>query len=299
MQSDIEFDAEGTTLRGWLFRLEGAGPHPIVVMAHGFSGLKEQYLDRFAKVFASAGLASLVFDNRNFGASDGTPRQEIDPVAQMRDYRHAITFARTLPGIDPERVGVWGTSYSGGHAIVLGAIDRRVRCVVAQVPAISGYTSGLRRTRPDLVKRLQARFIADREARYRGEPPAMVPVVSQDPTALCALAGEEAYDYFQRSLKIAPHRQNEVTLRSLEMAREYEPGVYISRISPTPLLMIVTTNDPTTPTDISLQAFERALAPKKLVLVEGGHFTLYVEEFDRASREARDWFVEHLLPARA
>ena len=95
MRVDIEFDAEGVTLRGWFYRPDGArGPWPTVVMAHGFSAVKEMYLDAFAEGFAAAGLASLVFDNRNFGASDGEPRQEIDPWAQVRDYRHAITLRR-------------------------------------------------------------------------------------------------------------------------------------------------------------------------------------------------------------
>jgi fermentation-respiration switch protein FrsA (DUF1100 family) len=295
MKSDIAFDAEGCTLRGWLVRPSGSGPHPVVVMAHGFSGLKEQYLDRYAAVFAEAGIASLIFDNRNFGASDGEPRQEIDPVQQIRDYRHAITFVRTLSGIDRDRIGVWGTSYSGGHAIVLGAIDRRIRCIVAQVPTISGSANALRRTRPDLAPMARARFDADREVRYRGEPPAMVPVVSNDPAALCALAGTEAYAFFQGTLAVAPHRRNEVTLRSLEMAREYEPGIYIARVSPTPLLMIVATRDPTTPTDLALDAYNRALEPKRLVLIEGGHFTPYVDAFAESSSAARDWFRQHLM----
>src|SRR5262245_65070377 len=114
-RSDVEFNAEGTTLRGWLYRPDGDGPVPGVVMAHGFSAVKEMYLDSFAEVFAAAGLAAIVFDNRNFGASDGTPRQEIDPWRQVRDYRDAITFAETLPETDATRLGVWGSSYSGGH----------------------------------------------------------------------------------------------------------------------------------------------------------------------------------------
>jgi hypothetical protein len=66
-------------------------------MAHGFSAVKEMYLDRFAEAFAAAGLGALVFDNRNFGASDGLPRQEIDPWGQVSDYRDALTFAETVP----------------------------------------------------------------------------------------------------------------------------------------------------------------------------------------------------------
>src|SRR5246127_3892755 len=110
---DIEFDAEGVTLRGWFYPAVGSnGPGPAVVMAHGFSAVKAMYLDSFAEVFAAAGLNVLVFDNRCFGASDGEPRQEIDPWAQARDYRHAITYAGSLPEVDAGRIGIWGSSYS-------------------------------------------------------------------------------------------------------------------------------------------------------------------------------------------
>src|SRR5438067_9427501 len=149
---DIEFDAEGVTLRGWFYPAEGAGsPGPAVVMAHGFSAVKEMYLDRFAEAFAAAGLNALVYDNRNLGASDGEPRQEIDPWAQVRDYRHAITYASTLPEVDADRIGIWGSSYSGGHVLVVGAIDRRVKCVVSQVPLVSGYRNILRLVRADFI----------------------------------------------------------------------------------------------------------------------------------------------------
>ena len=85
MREDVEFDAAGVRLRGWLYLPDDAtGPVPAIVMAHGFSAVKEMYLDAYAEVFAEAGLAALVFDNRNLGASDGEPRQEIDPWAQVR-----------------------------------------------------------------------------------------------------------------------------------------------------------------------------------------------------------------------
>src|SRR4051794_36505114 len=94
MRTDIAFKTEdGVTLRGWHYLPDaGRGRLPTIVMAHGFSAVKEMYLDRFAETFAAAGLAAVVFDNRNFGASDGEPRQEIDPWQQVRDYRDAITY---------------------------------------------------------------------------------------------------------------------------------------------------------------------------------------------------------------
>jgi fermentation-respiration switch protein FrsA (DUF1100 family) len=85
-----------------------------------------------------------------------------------------------------------------------------------------------------------------------------------------------------------------MTLRSAEMARENEPGIHIARISPTPLLMIVAENDVLTATDICLEAFQRALPPKRLVIVPGGHFEPYVRHFEKTSGAARDWFREHL-----
>ena len=196
MRQDIEFDAEGTTLRGWLYVPDGAtGPAPTIVMCHGYSAVKELFLDAFAEVFCEAGFCALVYDNRNLGASDGEPRQEIDPWAQVRDYRHAITFARTLDEVDGDRIGVWGSSYSGAHVLVVGAIDRRVKCVVAQVPLISGHENARRLVRADLIAPTQAMFDADREARYRGEAPVMIPVVAPEGEP-CALPTADSYEWF-------------------------------------------------------------------------------------------------------
>ncbi len=127
MRNDIAFKTtDGTTLRGWHYLPAGSGRYPTIVMAHGFSAVKEMYLDKFAEAFMQAGFASIVYDNRNLGASDGQPRQELDPWLQVRDYSDAITFARSLEQTDAERIGVWGSSYSGGHVLVVAAIDRRV-----------------------------------------------------------------------------------------------------------------------------------------------------------------------------
>jgi fermentation-respiration switch protein FrsA (DUF1100 family) len=296
VRRDIEFDAEGTTLRGWLTTPDsGRGPWPAVVMSHGFSALKEMFLDRYADAFAARGIASLVYDNRNFGASDGEPRHEIDPWAQVRDYRHAITFARRLEEVDADRIGIWGSSYSGGHVLVVGAIDRRVRCVVAQVPLISGWRNVLRLVRSDLVAMYREQFDADRAARHEGKPPAMVPVVAEGLFDPCALPTPDSWQWFTEAARtVAPGWRNEVTLRSVEMLSEYEPGVYIQRISPTPLLMVIAAGDHLTVSDESLAAYNQAREPKKLTLLDGGHFDAYVDDFERSSSEAADWFATHL-----
>jgi uncharacterized protein len=296
MRQDIEFGAEGVTLRGWLYGPDAQdGPAPTVVMAHGFSAVKEMYLDRFAEAFAAAGLAALVYDNRNFGGSDGEPRQEIDPWAQVRDYRHAITYASTRPEVDAARIGIWGSSYSGGHVLVVGAIDRRVKCVVSQVPLISGHDNFRALVRADFIAGFREQFDADRLARFHGDPPAMVPVVDSDPLAPSALPTPDSWTWFTATHETrAPAWRNEVTLRSVEMFTEYEPGTYVPWVSPTPLLLVVAQGDHLTPADLAIAAYGRANEPKRLALLPGAHFDAYVDGFDQASAEASGWFTEHL-----
>ncbi len=302
MREDIEFDAEGATLRGWFFKPDDAdGEVPCIVMAHGFSAIKEMRLDAYAEVFSDAGLACLVFDNRGFGASDaapGRPRQEIDPWEQIRDYQHAITYAQLRPEVDAGRIGVWGSSYSGAHAYVVGAIDRRVKAVCGQVPLISGRRSFEMLVRIDMWAPTWELLVADRLARARGAAPAMMPVVDEDPMAPSALPTADSYEFF--TAYEGTSWKNEVTLRTLELFQGYEPGEYLKRISPTPLLMVVAQNDRLVASELACEAFETAAHPKKLVLVPGGHFDAYVgPAFEISSGAARDWFVEHLVTAAA
>ena len=291
---DVEFTAEGdVTLRGWLFVPDGPGPFPAITMAHGFAGVKEHGLDRFAGFFAEAGFVVLVHDHRGFGASDGSPRDDVDPWVQIADWRRAISFLEGQPTVDPRWIGLWGTSYAGGHAIVLGATDRRLRAVVAQVPTISGYEQSLRRVAPDQQPALEAAFIDDERRRFRGEPPATQAVVSADPQVPAAYRSPDAVAFYNQPVPEGVWH-NVMTVRSSRAARMYEPGTWISRVSPTPLLMIVGLSDSITVTDLALGAYERALQPKKLVTIAGGHFDPYLDQFDTAAGAARDWFIEHL-----
>jgi len=298
MRENVEFQTDDQiTLRGWLYRPDSGSPSPLIVMAHGFSATKEMLLDDFAEVFAAAGFAVLVYDNRCLGESDGTPRGEIDPWKQIQDYRAAITWASELPDIDADRIGIWGTSYSGGHVLVVAATDRRVRCVVSQVPLVSGYENARRLVRADMVAVLRGAFDADRTARYHGKDPAMIQVCfDQDPTEMCALPTQDTHDFFLGPiLERATTWKNEVTLRSVEMFLDYEPGAYLPLITPTPLMMVAARDDHLTVSDLTTRAFSTAHEPKKLLVLPCGHFEAYVDEAFRVSSAAqRDWFLQHL-----
>ena len=291
---DVAFEAEGgVTLRGWLFVPDRPGPHPAVTMAHGYACVREHGIEPFARAFAEDGFVVLLHDHRGFGASGGEPRQDVDPWRQIADWRRAISCLEARPEVDPLRIGLWGTSYAGGHAIVLGATDRRLRCVVAQVPTISGYEQGLRRVPPDAVATLEEAFVEDERRQFRGEPPQRLAIVSADPAVPAAYRTQEAIDFYLQPL---PDNvwENAVTLRSTRSARMYEPGVWASRVSPTPLLLVVGLHDTVTVAELALDAYERALQPKKLITIPGGHFDAYGSMFQQSSRAALDWFTEHL-----
>lgn len=284
-REDITFEAGGISLRGWLYRPAGEDPAPVVVMSHGFSALKEMDLDRYAEVFCDAGLACVVYDHRNLGASDGEPRNEINPWQQIADMREAITFASSIPGIDPERIGLWGTSYSGGHSLVVAAIDRRVKCVVFQAGTIDSLTAALRRSGPEGIATLRNEAYADLASRASGSPPRYLPVANP---------GTDSYRYLVEAFPDAGY-PNSVTLKSRELALGYRPGAYVDRIAPTPLLMIVAGQDEQTPADLQLEAFERAGTPKRLLLLEAArHYDVYKLYFNETSTAAREWLVEYL-----
>ncbi|MEV6334644.1 alpha/beta fold hydrolase [Nocardia vinacea] len=292
MRVDVEFPSGAVTLRGWLYRPEQAsGQVPLVVMTHGFAGVKE-WVAPFAEVFSKAGLACLVYDHPGFGTSDGEPRFEVDPFAQIEGYRGAITFAQALDGIDPERVGIWGTSFAGGHVLVVAATDRRVRAVVSQVPLTNGWANFRSLVPSIMLPTGHAAIAADRQARASGKPHQTIKAASDDPTELVAR---------YRGLQLVDGQRPagpDLAQRGHPLQHRQVP-VLCPRSVPTPritdtLLMIIADQDTLTPADIALHSYAEALEPKQLALIPGPHFAVYEEQFQRASGVARDFLLANL-----
>jgi hypothetical protein len=273
-------------------------PVPGVVMAHGFSGVKEQGLDRYAEVFCEAGMAVLVYDHRNFGASDGEPRQLINPWAQARDYRHAIGWLAQRPEVDPDRLAVWGTSYSGGQVVVLGAVDERVKAVVSNV-AFTGYPGVDYDT-------ASSNFEVIREALLdeSGDGPAdtgevmgpitLVPEQGSDDESM--FGGGDAVDLFRGTDRREESSwQNHVNVQNAFSADLlWDPGWSFAHLQ-APLLMVVAAHDTVAPAELALAGYERSPEPKRLHVVDCTHFAAYDGEwFDSASAVMRDFLVENL-----
>lgn len=300
MRENIEFQSRGARCRGWLYRPAGAEARrvPAIVMAHGFSAVKEMFLPAFAERFCAAGFGVLVFDFRFLGESDGEPRGQVFPWEQHEDYRNALSWIARQPGIDASRIGIWGTSYSGGHALHLAAFDRRVKAVVAQVPAIRIWPVLLERAGRAGLDALLALVSADRAERFATGKLSEIPVVA-GPGEPCVLAAPDAWEWFVNSgSSIAPSWRNAVTLESLEKMLEYDPPGAIELIAPTPLLVIAAKRDSLIPIEPLRAAFARAGEPKRLVELDCGHFDVYDTEpfFARAAGAAADWFREYLKP---
>src|ERR1700726_1680804 len=218
MKIDVKVPAEGgIELGAWLCLPKGDGIRPAITMAHGFGGTKEHGLERFAHAFAAAGFVVLLHDHRNFGTSGGDLRGDIDPWQQIADWRRAISYLESRPEVDPKRIGLWGTSYAGGHALVLGATDRRIACVVSQVPTISGYQQGLRRVAPEGVATLEAALDEDERAQLRGEPPRRQAVVSADSAIPASYRAKDAIDFYLQPLGDGVRWENTVTMRSTRL----------------------------------------------------------------------------------
>jgi alpha-beta hydrolase superfamily lysophospholipase len=168
-REDLEFDSGGNSCAAWLYPAAGnLGAAPIVVMAHGLSGTRRDGLGPFAERFAAAGVAALVFDHRGFGDSGGEP-DLFEPRRQLDDWRAAISFARSLPGMDPERVATFGSSMGGGNALAAAAGDPRIAAAISQVPFLDMWRQA-HRSAPLVTARILLAAARGRHLPATGQP---------------------------------------------------------------------------------------------------------------------------------
>lgn len=301
-REDIEFDSEGDTVRGWLYHPDGDGDVPAVVLAGGWCYVREIVMPYYAEAFATAGIAALVFDYRRLGASEGEPRQHLDPWAQIRDYQNALSFLERTDGIDAQRLGAWGISYSGGHVLVLAATDPRLRAIVSQIPVVDGYRN-MRRVHGGVgYRRLWQAVLDDRHARFDDPSKRMfLPHSTTDPEGeLSAWPFPETRTTFaQLQATEAPLYQNSSTMESVDLLLNYDVSPFLSRILDTPTLMIVAEGDDITLWDLEIETYNKIPTRKKelVVLPHTTHMTLYSDrdKLAVAAESATRWFVDQLL----
>lgn len=257
--TETTFTVEGTRVAGLHVPGRGgdlatAAGRPCVVMAHGFGGTVDTGLEPFARELAEAGTDVLAFDYRGFGRSGGEPRQVLSIPGQRADYHAAIAHARSLEGVDPERIVLWGVSYSGGHVLQVAAEDQRIAAVIALTPATDGRVtmkeglrdSSARRAMP----RVMARAVRDRLAARRGEAPVTVPLTAP-PGGLGVLTAPGVHEAY--TAMAGPTWRNEVAARILLEAGSYRPVLYADQFA-APLLIQVADQDQTASPSAALAA---------------------------------------------
>jgi fermentation-respiration switch protein FrsA (DUF1100 family) len=295
-RQDVEFASHGTACRAWFYRaatVEKAAP--CVVMAHGFGATRDASLEPYARRFAAAGMHVLLFDYRHFGASDGTPRQLVSPRRQLQDYAAAIACARSLPGVDETRIAAWGTSFAGGHALVLAARIPGLAAAVCQCPMMDGLAAVrgivgyagvgqlLRLTVHGLWDAALAPFGRTHE----------IPIVGR-PGELAIMSSTDANDGY-RALTPAGFRFGVAARIALHVGL-YRPVAYASAAC-CPVLVQICTRDSVAPAAAAEQAVRRLGARGEVRRYDIGHFEPYFgAPFERSVRDQTEFLARHLAP---
>jgi dienelactone hydrolase len=291
-REDSAFLSQGTRCAGWLYQPEGASKPPIVVMAHGFGAERTFGLPAYAERFLGRGMAAFLFDYRNFGDSEGEPRNLVSNHRHIKDWEAAVAHVRGLPDIDKERIALWGSSYSGGHVIVTAANDPDIAAIVSQVPFVDGLTTALKFSPVHVLKAVVA-GLRDVASMITGGEPYCVPVVG-DPDTFALMNTPDSLPGFMAILPEDSDWKNQCPARiSLELTL-YRPVAYARKVR-CPALVILAEKDSL----INPKAVERTASRMRevtLVHMDIGHFDVYVGDmFEKAVKIETDFLARHLL----
>jgi pimeloyl-ACP methyl ester carboxylesterase len=295
---DVTFLSAGHTCAAWHYpggsaAFQAAAGRPCVVMAHGFSGTRDAGLEGYAEALAAAGTDVLLFDYRGFGGSAGPLRQHVDYRGQRADYHAAVAAARRLRGVDPDRIVLWGTSYSGGHVLHVGAHDSRVAAVVALTPAVDGVPTLGMIARSEGVGKLLRLSWAGLRDRF-GRRPVLLPAVG--PAGSCAVIAKDGA--LEQFVSVAgPLWSNEVRARcTLEVAFN-RPGTVARRLS-APLLVQTGDHDTVVPSSAAVRAGHRTAGPSEVRQYPVDHFDVYAEPWlSRLAADQVEFLTRHLAGA--
>jgi pimeloyl-ACP methyl ester carboxylesterase len=296
---EVEFLSAGTTCRAWLTYPEALyrRPLPLVIMAHGFGATRKLRLEPYGRRFNAAGFGTLIFDYRTFGASDGEPRNHADWRRELADWHAALAYGRSLPGVDPDRIVLWGTSFAGGLVVSAAAQDGRVAAIVSQCPMMDGLAASLaaaRRSGPLGALRLSAHGLLDRVGTAIGRPPHYIPKVAK-PGELGAMTSPDAWQGYLRLTDGGALSQNQVTARSVMKVSQFRPVRDAARVE-CPALVQICEQDTVAPAPAAEKA-ARLMKRAEIVRYPVGHFDVYFDDaFERSVSDQRAFLLKHVPP---
>jgi fermentation-respiration switch protein FrsA (DUF1100 family) len=301
MPSAVKFKSEGINCAGDLYMPPGfssSGNYPAVVIGHGTAQTKKSLVGQ-GEFFSRAGYVVLAIDYRSFGESEGEPRGQLFPLVQVEDFRNGVSFLQRTPGVNRDRIGIWGTSNSGGTVIYAAAVDPRIKAVVSQVPVVNHFRwmRWLRSVKEwwELLDRVEQ----DRQRRFDTGVGARVPVSTLDTFCYRPLL-QSMIDRTKQTIErggkpsLAPGA-SDVLLESVEKALEFDATSVIDRIAPRALSIITTKDDDAHPIEQIVEAYEMAREPKSLTLLDMYVLDVYSEPgLSIALGRAIEWYDKFL-----
>jgi pimeloyl-ACP methyl ester carboxylesterase len=289
-QTLCEFSSSGIRCRGWFYEPERRRSAACVVMAHGFGASPDGPLGKTAQRFANAGIAAFAFDYRHFGASDGHPRELLDIERQLDDWNAAIAYVRARSDVDPNLIGLWGSSLSGGQVLCVAAADRAIAAVVAQVPYTDGYSlaraAGLRHH-----LKLMPAIAIDALRTATNRPPYMISGLG--PPGDSSAVQTRVSDTYESVVAKAPSWSNRVNAGAVLQIYRFRPA-QVARQIRCPLLVVLSHRDHLAPAHVTMRAAQ-GLPYIELAMFPAQHFELYSGEiFERAVSTETSFFMHHL-----
>jgi alpha-beta hydrolase superfamily lysophospholipase len=291
MRRDIQFYSDGSLIRGHLYLPEGAksGDNlPCLILCHGFAGFKELLLPVFAQSFSENGFASLTFDYRGFGESEGVKGQ-LDWRKQVQDIRNAVTFVETLSEANPGKIGLWGTSYGGANVIETAAQDHRAQCLVVQLSFGDGERVITAGQTTEQKEKLFALLTKAWQRETQKGKPMMLPIDN-------LLTDAQSRAFFSKSVSEFPLLESKISISFLRHTLEYRPEKRLKDVY-TPILVVGADRDEVNQVSESHSLYGQAQDPKSLHIVKGaGHYEVYEGKyFEEVFAVELEWFKKHLL----
>lgn len=271
-----------------------------LIVGHPGSSTKEQSAGLYARKLCEQGFYALTFDAAHQGASGGEPRGLEDPAQRVEDFKAALSWLRTLPGLAPERIGVLGICASGGYVIQAAAGDRRIGAVatVAAVDVGRQIRVGAdgRQDPAVLDALLGSAARARSEAAMHGEIGAFPIFPADEATARAGGAHVfEGWHYYCTPRGEHPRAVKALTWDSIDRMATFDAFRFIDMIAPRPLLMI--TAEQAVTAWMTQEAFDQAKEPKRLHTIEGAtHVDLYDQPrpVEAAVAAVSDFFMHWL-----
>jgi len=297
--STIYFPCSGLKCEAFFYKPKGVENPPVIIMAHGFGAQKDFTLDKFADVFSRNHYAVFLFDYRSFGGSEGEPMNLISPTMHLEDWESAVEYVAHMPHVDTKKIGLWGTSFSGGHVIVTAAKSPnrdRIKAVISQVPYLRAFSSFLAlasSSAPTDIAKLSLYGLVDKTRELLGLSRYYVPIYGQasDMAILCSPSSKAYADIIPKNPRGG--WQNKCPAGIAITLLLYNPLSFAQDVK-APTLILYDTQDDLCPSD-DVKDMAKNMPNVQLRQFSSGHFAIYLEQFED-NIKAQLQFLEQVLP---